>query len=209
VARRRKPRKASVAIIGALIFVMFFFVIGSSGESLFLANPFADDFNFNDIEAVFSQFALLDVDVSKLVPLLENTGDPITDIYAKNCFLKLRTDMITDDNRRIALNSQGQFFSELTTFDLLTTTTGTKIVLFESTVRMRCDVLKQANGGELPFEITTSGLTMDVWATDSSGALKKLSILSGKNIGTTKVTFKNEGTINDPIKIAEGCITNC
>ncbi len=199
MARKGKVSRRRIGI-GVVVLVFLVAVVLSGGQDLNLADPFADDLNFSDISNVFRTFSIVDVDTTELEKLL--LADDRFEILGKNCFVKLRTDVTLDNGQIIPLNSRQQFFSELTTFALRTTTTGSNIKSFSSDVRMNCDLLQKKDGTRLPFTIDSfsgsppSPVILDIWALDDNG---KRSRVKSEIIGLSNLVVFDDSMRQDPL----------
>jgi hypothetical protein len=203
VARKGKGftrRRIFTIAVGVILLIFLANVTLTGGQNLFLANPFAEDLNFSEISNVFRTFSIVDVDTTELEKLL--LADDRFEILGKNCFVKLRTDVTLDNGQIIPLNSRQQFFSELTTFALRTTSTGTEIKSFSSDVRMNCDLLQKKDGTRLPFTINSfagsppSPVILDVWALDDKGQNRRI---KSEIIGLTNLVIFDDSMKPDPL----------
>ncbi|MCP6727168.1 MAG: hypothetical protein KJI69_04030 [Patescibacteria group bacterium] len=164
MARRRKPTKASVAIIGALIFIMFFFVIGSSGESLFLANPF-EDFDFLEIDSVFPALDITGASVILADHIKPQSGGG----FNYNCNLKMNTLVKISGQPEFDLNTQFQRISPILNPFSVQTRSGSTVETMTSEPRVGCDVIEALDGTRLEYKITTQNLKLNVYSFDQGG----------------------------------------
>ena len=219
-------RRIGVILVGIILIIFLGNVVLTGGKSLFLANPFGDDFNFVDVQ---STFKLLDISGENIRVTDFIFPDPNGQLTYL-CTLKIKTQVTFDDGGKIFLNSPAQSFSPLfAPFDV-STRAGRDITLFTSEPRMTCDVLFAKDDpkttqvdesklgvlgqGRLPYEVTTTNFFMSIDAYDENGQRKTIKggvplKLTGTGDQGEPIVFRDDPSITDPVKVFEGCLTNC
>jgi len=128
VARRRKLTKVSVSILGAVIFIMIFGVVSSSGQDLALLDPFSNDFDFLVVESIFPalDISLLTEGVV-LSDFIQNSPNGGLNYF---CKLKMNTVVDLKGQPSFELNTQFQPLSPLLPTAQLTTRSGGELIDF-------------------------------------------------------------------------------
>jgi len=181
-----------VSIVGAVIFIMLFGVIASGGQNLNLASPFSDDFDFLQVDSVFSPFDISGL--SQGVRLLDFIKPSPNGGLNYFCNLKMNTLVDVKGQPSFDLGTQFQNISPLIPPFSLETRSGSQLEKFESEPRLTCDVILDLNDNRLDYKVTTQNLRLKVTTFDQNG---NLVLVQSKLIGfSSPVLFSDSRNIS-------------